>query len=275
LDKNIIFSSGVTTNLWEKLRDLTVDKLVKIWADTVWIGLKLDNFVEVWVDWLKVNTNYKIVSSEDLQNWTYMTWVTSDATGKVNFSTNHFSYFALIDATPVVVPVVPPVIPPVVVNPPVSSGWGGGGGGGWLSRDYCPAWDYSSSYYDKICWVRPSSSTGTTSNTSTWITNTIIPVSNIIVNTWYEKKYIKYNWLQILDIKNYSISQFFRKTAFEVAKSKTISITNKAEYIKKLNALLEAKFALDTDKSMDSLSLKNRYIKQKILLDSFYKRKIK
>ncbi|MDD5213258.1 MAG: DUF1800 family protein [Candidatus Gracilibacteria bacterium] len=271
LDKNIIFSSGATTNSGEKLRDLTVDKLIKIGADTIGVGLKLDRNINVEVSGLKTSTNYRVVSSEDLQNWTYMTGITSDSTGKANFSTNHFTYFALIDTTPVVVP----VIPPVVVNPPVSSGGGGGGGGGGLSRDYCPAGDYSSSYYDKICGVKPSSSTGTISNISTGIINTIIPVSNTIVNTGYEKKYIKYNGLQILDIKNYSSSQVFRKQAFEVAKSKTISITNKAEYIKKLNALLEAKFALDTDKTMDTLSLKNRYIKQKILLDSFYKRKIK
>ena len=37
-----------------------------------------------------------------------------------------------------------------------TSGWGGWwwGGGGWsLSQDYCPDGDFSTSYYDKTCWV--------------------------------------------------------------------------------------------------------------------------
>lgn len=273
VDKDLLFSSGAMTSSGEKMRDLNVEKVIKIWADALGIWLKLDRDINVEVNWLKANTNYKLVSSEDLQNWAYMIWITSDNTWKLVFSTNHFTYFALVDNTPVVIP----VIPPIVVNPPVSSGWGGGGW--WLSRDYCPSWDYSSSYYDKTCWLKPVSSTWATSITSTWtvksITETIkTPVSNIVNNTWYYKKYIKFNWFQILDIKNYSSSQAFRKQAFDVVKAKSISVSNKAEYIKRLNALFEAKFALDTDKSMDALSLKNRYIKQKILLDSFVKKKM-
>lgn len=47
--------------------------------------------------------------------------------------------------------------------PPVSSG--GGGGGGSLSRDTCPMGDYSNSYYDGTCGVKPV--TSVTSPTTT------------------------------------------------------------------------------------------------------------
>ncbi|MDD4151956.1 MAG: hypothetical protein PHR68_05045, partial [Candidatus Gracilibacteria bacterium] len=271
LDKNLIFSSGAVTNSGEKMRDLNVGKLIKIGTDTVGVGLKLDNFIEIGVDSLKANTDYKIISSEDLQNWTYMTGMTTDATGKGIFETNHFTYFAIVENTPIVIP--PIVVPPVTPVTPVPVVSSGGGGGGGISRDNCPSGDLSPSYYDKTCLAKTNSITGTTNLSSTGIVKN--PISQIIINNGYEKKYIKYNGFKILDIKNYSSSQTFRKQAFEVVKSKTISKTNKTEYINRLNALLEAKFALDTDETMDSLSLKNRYIKQKILLDSFYKRKIK
>lgn len=42
-----------------------------------------------------------------------------------------------------------------------------GGGGGWSIRDFCPNWDYSSSYYDRTCWTKPAQ------NTSTWTTTEI------------------------------------------------------------------------------------------------------
>jgi len=41
----------------------------------------------------------------------------------------------------------------IVSIPVVSSGWGGWW---WSSRDRCSNWDYSGSYYDWKCWVKPS-----------------------------------------------------------------------------------------------------------------------
>ena len=43
--------------------------------------------------------------------------------------------------------------PVVIVTPVIQSSWWGGWA--WISKDYCPNWDYSYSYYDRSCWVKP------------------------------------------------------------------------------------------------------------------------
>lgn len=56
----------------------------------------------------------------------------------------------------------------ITVN--AGSSWGGGG---WWSTsvDFCPSWDYSSSYYDGSCWVIPAWSWSTnTGSKNTWST---------------------------------------------------------------------------------------------------------
>lgn len=53
-----------------------------------------------------------------------------------------------------------------VTTKAASSGWWSGGGWWWtpnLVKDDCPNWDYSTSYYDKTCWTKP---------TWTWTTST-------------------------------------------------------------------------------------------------------
>jgi len=68
-----------------------------------------------------------------------------------------------------------------------------GGGGGWsLSVDICPNWDYSSSYYDRTCWVAPSTwtivHTSTIVHTHTWIvyvsTSTPSIVSGVVTSVF-------------------------------------------------------------------------------------------
>ncbi|EKE29750.1 MAG: S-layer protein [uncultured bacterium (gcode 4)] len=73
--------------------------------------------------------------------------------------------------------------------PPSWGGWGGGWGWWWgslLFPDYCPGWDTSSSYYDKLCapWVPATPGPGTiptwTWTTWTWTTWTwVITFSDI------------------------------------------------------------------------------------------------
>lgn len=160
------------------------------------------------------------------------------------------------------------IIPPVV-NPPVSSG---GGGGGWLSRDYCPSGDYSKSYYDKSCWTKPVSSTGTTStgNVSNWTTNDNQTWSLVIVKEPYTK-YIRYKWFNIFDVKNYKYEANFRKVAFEIIRNDKISAKDKIALINRHNALLEAKFALDIAKERTD-DLADRYIKLLIIFNTYYNR---
>lgn len=268
LNKKLLFSSWAETSSWEKMRNLNVEKLIKIWADTMWIGLKLDRNIDVEISDLKSNTQYRLVYSTDTLNWNYMSDITTDSYGRAKFSTDHFTYFAFIDNTAPIIPIEPE--PPVVINPINSNSSSWWGGWWWSSRDYCPAWDYSKSYYDRTCWVNPVASTWVT---STWTIK--IPVNvNTTINSWYERKYINYKGIKLLDIKNYSYSQTTRKQAFKVLMSKKYTTSVKQLYIERLNALLEAKFALDTDKSMDTKALQNRVLKQQILFNSFVKRKM-
>lgn len=358
MNPNLVFSSWSQTASWEKMKNLQVEKIVKIWADTLWIWLKLDRNVDLEVSSLKSNTKYKVLYSEDAKTWNYMSWITTDSTWKANVSTNHFTYFAFTEDVPddltpdnfvfnpvsnselntsytsnsVTISWINKSIPisivwweysknaqtftsnswtinnwdtivlkwtssssnstltQITVNIwwiisnfnittkaliPVSTWWSSSwwGGGGSVSRDYCPSGDYSKSYYDRTCWTKVNVSTWTISNISTWIIQKPVIV-NPVINTWYEKKYINYKWIKVLDIKNYSYSQVIRKQAFIILMSKNYSTDRKKWYIDRLNSLLEAKFNLDTDKLMDVNSLNMRYIKRKILLDSYTKRKM-
>ncbi len=83
--------------------------------------------------------------------------------------------------------ILPIVVPPVVIIPPVvpRSSWGGGWGGSLPSKDNCPAWDYSPSYYDGSC--------GTKTTTSTTNTGTIIKQPNKDTTTPPIKKPIDTN----------------------------------------------------------------------------------
>lgn len=58
--------------------------------------------------------------------------------------------------------------------------WGWGGGWWWssFSRDNCPNWDYSASYYDWTCWT-------VISKTLTWtLTNSGVEVKPIVLSNW-------------------------------------------------------------------------------------------
>lgn len=49
----------------------------------------------------------------------------------------------------------------------------GGGGSAWITKDYCPEGDYSSSYYDEQCGKKPATSTGT-ALTGASLTGTVV-----------------------------------------------------------------------------------------------------
>lgn len=95
-----------------------------------------------------------------------------------------------------------------------AASWGGWWGWWWssFSRDYCPNWDNSSSYYDRTCWVR-SPTTSTLTWTTTIATPTTINTPKIIsstVDSFYNKikqSVNKYNWInkRIKNIDNYIV----------------------------------------------------------------------
>lgn len=69
-----------------------------------------------------------------------------------------------------------------ITNNDITVPSGGGWGGSSLSIDNCPNWDYSPSYYDKICGTAPIVTTGTVIKTGTIIrTGTVVSTGSIVV----------------------------------------------------------------------------------------------
>lgn len=251
--------------------------------------------------WTNMLLNYSFDTDKITDSTIYIgTWtnvlatlVASDATlasqshsGTISWFDSTKNYYYFITSTDVVwntttttittINAIPVVVPPVT-PPVVYSGWGGGGS---ISRDYCPSGDYSYSYYDNSCGVKPASSTGTTSShtskeavISTWTTNQNNSSNNVsqVASKAPYKKYIKYKGYFILDIKNYKDESVFRKTAFDIIRNDKISAKDKIALMNRHNSLLEAKFALDIAKNQ-AADLADKYIKRLIIFNAYYER---
>lgn len=88
------------------LRSMGVEKILKIGADTLGVGMELDRSVTLSFTGVSPSSEYRILRSEDGIFWVDQVFpnVFSDASGKLSFSTSRFSYFAAVP----VVPVPPP-----------------------------------------------------------------------------------------------------------------------------------------------------------------------
>ncbi len=98
INKNEFFSEESVFN-WQKLKNLNVEKLLKVWADTLWVWMQLNQDVKIEIPVTNTAWTYKIVTSEDGINWTELArkndTVLSGST--LSFYTNKFSYFALVE----------------------------------------------------------------------------------------------------------------------------------------------------------------------------------
>ena len=114
---------------------------------------------------LDSNKNYAVLSSEDWINWKKEDPANIKKTSTIlELTTNHFTYFALVETDTNWNIKTNVVIPPVdnwnddANNDTVedttksyNSWWGGSS----PSKDKCEFWDYSPSYYDNTCWTDP------------------------------------------------------------------------------------------------------------------------
>ncbi len=265
VNKNEFLSDSSTFN-WQKLKNLNVEKILKVWADTLWVWMQLNQDVMISFPANNQAGIYKIITSEDWITWSELsrkdeitlTW------SNINFYTNKFSYFALLDSwttdsTPdsfsftdltsqeLNTSLISNEITISGINTTVSlsinsgeyslnnwnyttvnttvnnwdkiklrntsssnyststnttltiwwisdtwtittkqqqsssnSWWGGGGWGWWyaLTKDNCPWWDYSPSYYDKICGKK------TTTQTWTVVIDKKEDIDNKMNNSW-------------------------------------------------------------------------------------------
>ncbi|NDK07809.1 DUF1800 family protein [Candidatus Gracilibacteria bacterium] len=100
INKNEFFSEESVFN-GQKLKNLNVEKLLKVGADTLGVGMQLNQDVKIEIPVSNTTGTYKIVTSEDGLNWTELArkneTVLSGST--LGFYTNKFSYFALVEGT--------------------------------------------------------------------------------------------------------------------------------------------------------------------------------
>jgi len=164
INKNYFISSKSIYD-GKKLNTFYIDKIVKVWADKLWVWMELNKNVVLKIPNLDSNKNYAVLSSEDWINWKKEDSTNIKKTSTIlELTTNHFTYFALVETDTNWNIKTNVIIPPVdnwnddTNNDTVedttksyNSWWGGSS----PSKDKCEFWDYSPSYYDNTCWTDP------------------------------------------------------------------------------------------------------------------------
>ncbi len=81
------------------LSQFQVEKIVRIGADRLGVGMTLNQPVEIEIAGMQSGKNYMIISSEDGINWSQhaVPMQLANMSGSVIFPTTHFSYFALVE----------------------------------------------------------------------------------------------------------------------------------------------------------------------------------
>ena len=282
LSEDSIFGSN-------KLKELNIENILKVWADTLWVWMKLNQNVIFTLPINNQNSTYKVLTSEDWLNWREIQNVTKSG-NNIIFSTNHFSYFAIYDATQ------------IVVNPPLHndnnnwwnkpsdwSNWNDGNswwsswrwwGGGWvfISIDYCPNWDNSLSYYDRSCWeIVKKEIVSIVQKDKKYYQNIKkqILADRLKAKIKAEKKQnaikkVKFFWYELVEISNYSFSETINKLSKLVINSNKFSKKQKQDFITRFNEYLLARYNYILN-SKDRI-LKNKYNKQLILFRSTIKK---
>lgn len=141
----------------KKLNTFYIDKIIKVWADKLWVWMKLNKNVTIKIPNLDSNKNYAVLSSED-----WINWKKEDSSNIKKISTilelktSHFTYFAIVETdnnwnikTNVVIPPKEEEVENTTKNYNSNNWWP------ILKKDSCEFWDYSPSYYDNTCWTDP------------------------------------------------------------------------------------------------------------------------
>ncbi len=138
---------------WEKINQYKISKLIKIWASSLWVWLELNKYVTIEINNIDINKNYSILTSEDWIKWeTLLNSNIKKLWSKLQFQTNHFSYFAIIESDSNWNLLTNSINTPTNTTTYIPSSWWG-----WvrLVKDKCEYWDFSPSYYDRTCWIDP------------------------------------------------------------------------------------------------------------------------
>lgn len=97
---NFLSERATLSGTTNKMNTLQVEKIVRVGADVLGVGMSLSQAVKIQVP-VSGNKQYTVYTSEDGFSWSPQengNSLTSQG-GKLSFQTNHFSYFALVDLT--------------------------------------------------------------------------------------------------------------------------------------------------------------------------------
>lgn len=170
----------------------------------------------------------------------------------------------------------------VVVEP--SRGWWGWGV--TLTRDYCPGWDFSASYYDGTCGTGPTVlADAQLSEVTKELSNLVVSmkgtwsIANTTVNEQIRFKYIvdskvqtaKYAGYDIKYISTYDLSKNTTKLSMAVISNKTLTTAEKQRYVAIINEFLVARYNYELAQTKNQV-LRNKYNKQTILLNNLVKK---
>lgn len=177
IDKNLFIWSDAKYNN-DLLSYYKMWNLVKVWADDLWISMQLNKNVKLKLSWVDSSKNYAVVYSNDWVNWNDLVNpnITKDW-DNFSFEANHFTYFLLLEADASWNPIKTVIddwrgevdswddnMDNEIIWYPISGWWSAP----VAKKDYCIFWDFSESYYDKICWIDPDSQMIHDSKFSTW-----------------------------------------------------------------------------------------------------------
>ncbi len=270
LPKEINVWENIADNImysWSLLKNYNVEKLVKIWSDVLWLWMNLWQKVVISLPVNKNTWKYRVLVSEDLQNWSEIPNVIKSE-AKIYFATNHFSYFAVYNEADVVVPpvVIPenptnpttPTIPTTpetptnptypntwswtIINPTTPDTWS------WvvnkkksnahsLSKDFCVKWDYSWNLYDRKCDAKI-------------IINSVIVTKDIVKIPETKFNYSKVNilWYELVVVKNNKLSQMLNEFELKLIQDEKITSDQKNYIIQSCNEFMTASYFLDISK---------------------------
>lgn len=219
------------------------------------------------------DTSYTSSALTDIINSNCLNWIANPSTNVAQVA-NGIATIYTCSASEFVA-----IIPKVVAISSPSS-WGGG----WWSSlfmDSCPSGDYSSSYYDRTCWVKPVledikknaeiiKQIVDTTNTDKKNLTIADKLRYKFIVEWKIKKMI-YQWYKIITITWYNDSEYSRKLSIWIINSKKIDKSTKQNYINIINNYIVSKYELEL--SMKKYQIyKNKYNKNTILLKSVLKK---
>lgn len=254
------FLTELSTFSGTTLKNYYVDSIVKVGADVLWVGMELSQNVTLSIPVKNTSKKYRILRSEDGINWIDISLQDlTPANGKIEFQTNHFTFFAVVDVTPPVVvppvvnpPVNPPVVPPVtppVVNPPTTSTSSSWWGWMWMLRkDVCPDGDLSSSYYDRECDSKE-----------------LLQFQGKTKN--YRVTTLRFQGYNITQVKGYKTSKNALKMSMSIITNAKLTKREKEILVKRVNEFLLSKYHFDT-RVWDEKTRSAQYRKQTLLLKS-------